>query len=84
MPITVTAFGQIKPRDSAQQTISAPIAICVEKVTVRAGMQVPAGAPMITVVPTAESHAAYVQAQLAARLASQLEERDNHWCRRIC
>jgi membrane fusion protein, multidrug efflux system len=76
LPVTVTAFGQVQPGDTAQRTISAPIAVRVENVTVRAGMQVPAGTPMITLAPTAESHAAYLQAQLAARLASQVVERD--------
>lgn len=76
LPISITAFGQIQPGDAAQHTISAPIAVRVENVKVRAGMQVPAGAPMITLTPTAESHASYVQAQLAARLASQVVERD--------
>lgn len=76
LPINVTAFGQVQPRDTAQQTVSAPLSVRVANVTVRAGTHVPAGTPMMTLVPTPESHAAYVQAKLAARLASQVLERD--------
>ena len=76
LPINVTAFGQIQPRDTAQQTIGAPLAARVSNVMVRGGMQVPAGTPMMTVIPTPESHASYLQAQLAAKLASQVVARD--------
>src|SRR6185312_3976291 len=76
LPISVTAFGQVQPRDTAQQTVSAPLSVRVANVSVRAGMHVPAGTPMMTLVPTPESHASYVQAKLAARLASQVLERD--------
>jgi len=76
LPITITAFGQVQPRDTAQETISAALSVRVETVKVRGGMHVAAGTPMMTLVPTPESHAAFVQAQLAARLASQVVERD--------
>lgn len=76
LPINVTAFGQVQPRDTAQQTVSAPLSVRVANVSVRAGMHVPAGTAMMTLVPTPESHASYVQAKLAARLASQVLERD--------
>lgn len=76
LPVTVSAFGQIQPRDTAQQSIAAPLAVRVANVMVRAGVQIPAGTPMMTVIPTPESHAAYVQAQLAARLASNVVARD--------
>ena len=76
LPTTVTAFGQIQPRDTALQTIAAQLAVRVSSVKVRAGMRIPAGTPMITVVPTPESHAAYRQAQLAVRLASEVVQRD--------
>jgi membrane fusion protein (multidrug efflux system) len=76
VPIKVTAFGQIQPRDTAQQTISAPVAVRVSSVLVRAGVQVAPGTPLMTVIPTPESHASYVQAQLAAKLASQVVARD--------
>ncbi len=76
LPTTITAFGQIQPRDTAQQTIAAQLAVRVSNVKVRAGERIPAGAPMITVAPTPESRASYVQAQLAARLASELVTRD--------
>jgi membrane fusion protein, multidrug efflux system len=76
LPVTVTAFGQIQPRDNAQQSIAAPLTVRVSSVMVRAGLQIPAGTPMMTVIPTAESHASYVQAKLAARLANEVVERD--------
>ncbi|HWI29070.1 MAG TPA: efflux RND transporter periplasmic adaptor subunit [Stellaceae bacterium] len=76
LPLNVTAFGQIQPGDTAQESIPAPLAARVGTVKVRAGMEIKEGTPMVTLIPTAETAAAYKQAKLAARLASQLVDRD--------
>lgn len=76
LPTNITAFGQVQPGDTAQESIAAPFAARVGAVTVHAGQQITAGTSLLTLVPTPETRAAYKQAQLAARLASQLVERD--------
>jgi membrane fusion protein (multidrug efflux system) len=76
LPVTVTAYGQVQPGDTAQQSIGAPLSVRVSNVMVKAGEQVPAGTPLLTVVPSPESAAAYKQAKLALRLANEIVERD--------
>jgi membrane fusion protein, multidrug efflux system len=76
LPITVTAFGQVQPGDAAQESVAAPLAARVSAVTVRAGMQVAAGTPMVTLLPTPETSAAYKSAKLAVRLTDELVQRD--------
>jgi membrane fusion protein (multidrug efflux system) len=76
IPVTVTAYGQVQPGDTAQQSIGAPLSVRVSNVMVKAGEQVPAGTKLLTVVPSPESSAAYKQAKLALRLANEIVERD--------
>jgi membrane fusion protein, multidrug efflux system len=76
LPITVTAFGQVQPGDTAQESVAAPLAARVSAVTVRGGQQIAAGTPMVTLIPTPETRAAYKQAQLAVRLSDELVQRD--------
>jgi len=75
LPVTVNAYGQVQPGDTAQQSIGAQISVRVAQVMVKAGEQVPAGTQLLTVVPSPESAAAYKQAQLALRLAQELVDR---------
>lgn len=76
LPVTVTAFGKTVASPTARENLTAPIAALVAKVTVQMGQQIAKGTAMITLVPSPETRAAYEQAQLAARLAAQLVERD--------
>lgn len=76
LPITVTAFGQVQPGDTAQESVAAPLAARVAAVTVRSGMQIAAGTPMVTLIPTPETAAAYKSAKLAVRLSDELVQRD--------
>jgi membrane fusion protein (multidrug efflux system) len=76
LPVTVTAYGQVQPGDTAQQSLGAELSVRVSNVMVKAGEQVPAGTPLLTVVPSPESSAAYKQAKLALRLANEIVERD--------
>ncbi len=76
LPVTVTAYGQVQPGDTAQQSIGAELSVRVSNVMVKAGEQVPAGTPLLTVVPSPESSAAYKQAKLALRLANEIVDRD--------
>src|SRR5215469_3854846 len=75
LPVTVTAYGQVQPGDTAQQSIGAQLSVRVSQVMVKAGEQVPAGTQLLTVVPSPESAAAYKQAKLALRLAQELVDR---------
>src|ERR1700730_16224609 len=37
LPVTVTAYGQVQPGDTAQQSIGAPLSVRVSNVMVKAG-----------------------------------------------
>ncbi len=76
LPVTVTAFGQVQPGDTAQESVAAPLAARVGTVSVRSGMQIKAGTPMVTLIPTPETAAAYRQAKLAVRLSDEVVQRD--------
>lgn len=76
LPTTVTAFGQVQPGDTAQESVAAPLSARVGTVHVRAGMQIKEGTPMVTLIPTPETAAAYKQAKLAVRLADEVVQRD--------
>jgi membrane fusion protein, multidrug efflux system len=75
LPVTVNAYGQVQPGDTAQQSIGALLSVRVSQVMVKAGEQVPSGTQLLTVVPSPESAAAYKQAKLALRLAQELVDR---------
>ena len=76
LPVTVTAFGQVQPGDTAQESVAAPLAARVGAVTVRAGQKIAAGTPMVTLIPTPETAAAFKQAKLAVRLSDEVVQRD--------
>lgn len=75
LPTVITAYGQVQPSAKAQESIAAPLAVRVGNVMVRTGEAIAKGTPMVTLIPSPESRAAYQQAQLAARISSQLLER---------
>ncbi|MFI5001902.1 MAG: efflux RND transporter periplasmic adaptor subunit [Reyranellales bacterium] len=71
LPNTVTIFGQVRPAAAADHTISALVSVKVQNVAVREGDRITKGTPIITVVPSPETRAAY---RLAKDLAQRTEE----------
>jgi membrane fusion protein, multidrug efflux system len=59
LPVTVTAFGQVQPAASAKEAITAPFGARVSVLAVQTGEVVAKGAPLVTVVPSLETKAAY-------------------------
>ena len=71
LPRTVTAWGSMLSPPSATQVISARTSEAVGAIHVRAGEEVPAGAPLLQLVPDAQTAASYSVAQSALRDAEQ-------------
>lgn len=72
---TVSAYGVVQPGAAGQRTVMAPASQTVGAVYVRAGEAVAAGAPLLRLVPSPETAAAYAQARSAQRVAQQLATR---------
>ncbi len=72
LPQVVTVYGSVGTASSARQTLMAPIQAEVADVYVRNGSLVPAGAPLLKLVPSPASQSAYMQADSALNLATQL------------
>ena len=71
LPRTVTAWGSMLSPPSAMQVISARTSEAVGAIHVHAGEDVPAGAPLLQLVPDAQTAASYSVAQSALRDAEQ-------------
>lgn len=69
-PITIDAYGTVEPSYASRQSIAAPLAARVANVAVRESQTIAQGTPMMTLVPTPETRAAY---ELAKRLAKSTE-----------
>jgi RND family efflux transporter MFP subunit len=76
LPIRINAFGRVRPSETAKRVITAPVAARVERLSVQFGEEVRRGAPIVTLVPTPGSLAAYKQAQVAVKVTQQLVDRD--------
>ncbi len=76
LPIRINAFGHVQASETAKRVITAPVAARVERLAVQFGQEVPKGAPIVTLVPTPDSRAAYKQAQVAVKVTQQLVDRD--------
>ncbi|TAL52913.1 efflux RND transporter periplasmic adaptor subunit [Pandoraea sp.] len=72
---TVSAYGVVQPGAAGQRTVMAPASQTVGAVYVRAGQAVAAGAPLLQLVPSPETAAAYAQARSALQVARQLATR---------
>ena len=72
LPTSITTYGRVMPIEKARRVIAAPIAAHVSDVAVRTGEQVDKGTPLVTLVPSPESKAAYSQAKLALKTANKL------------
>ncbi|MDE2228787.1 MAG: HlyD family efflux transporter periplasmic adaptor subunit [Alphaproteobacteria bacterium] len=71
LPVTVTAYGQVQPAASAKESMAALLGVRVASVMVQTGQQVAKGAPLLTLMPTAQTRADYLLAkQLAERTRS--------------
>lgn len=70
LPRTVTAYGKVETSPSARQTVMAPVAAVVDRVYVKTGEQVVAGAPLARLGPSPATSAAYTQAVVALRAAT--------------
>jgi RND family efflux transporter MFP subunit len=72
---TVTAYGVVQAAPSAQRAMMASTSQTVSAVYVHAGDEVASGAPLLELVPSPQTGAAYTQAQSALRMARQLTTR---------
>ncbi|TAL76737.1 MAG: efflux RND transporter periplasmic adaptor subunit [Burkholderiaceae bacterium] len=68
---TVTAYGTVVSLPSAKRMVSAHASETVGEVYVHEGDEAPAGAPLLQLVPGAQTAAAFVQAQSALQDAEQ-------------
>jgi RND family efflux transporter MFP subunit len=75
LPQTVTAYGSVRADPAARHTIMAPLAAVVGEIYVRAGQQVAAASPLISLEPTPQAATGYAQARTALRAATQLVKR---------
>ncbi len=75
LPEILTVYGSVGTASSARQTLMAPIQAEVSDVYVRNGSLVPAGAPLMKLMPSPASQSAYIQADSALNLATQLTQR---------
>ena len=76
LPITISAFGQVKPAATAKEVVTAPIDAKVESVAVQMGQVITKNTPMVTVAPSPDAAASYKQAQIAMIHAQTVLERD--------
>lgn len=76
LPITISAFGQVKPAATAKEVVTAPIDAKVESVVVQMGQVITKNAPMITLAPSPDAAASYRQARIAMTHAQTVLERD--------
>lgn len=70
LPRTVTVYGTIEASASAVRNVMAPAAAVVEEIYVRQGEAVEDGASLVRLSPNPATQAAYAQAELALRVAS--------------
>ena len=75
LPHIVRGYGTVQASSSAGWTVMAPLSTVVGQIYVRPGQVVAADAPLIRLVPTPKTVAAYAQAKSAVAVAAQLVER---------
>jgi RND family efflux transporter MFP subunit len=68
---TITAYGAVLSAPSARRTITASTSATVSAVYAHAGDDIAAGAPLLRLVPTPQTTAAYTQARSAQRMAEK-------------
>ncbi|RDU97312.1 efflux RND transporter periplasmic adaptor subunit [Trinickia dinghuensis] len=75
LPKTVQAYGVVQASASASRTVAASTSSVVQAIYVREGEEVAAGAPLLQLMPSPETAAAYSQARSAFTVAQQLAAR---------
>lgn len=75
LPRTVQAYGVVQASNAASRSMTASTSAVVQSVYVREGDEVTPGAPLLQLLPTPETKAAYSQAQSALKVAAQLAAR---------
>ena len=75
LPRTIEAYGVVQASATASRTVMAATSATVQTLYVREGEEIDAGAPLMQLVPSPQTTAAYVQAQSAQRVAEQLLSR---------
>lgn len=75
LPRTIEAYGVVQASAAASRTVMATTSATVQTLYVREGEAVGAGAPLMQLVPSPQTTAAYIQAQSALRVAEQLSAR---------
>ena len=72
LPQTVAVYGTVEPSASALRTVVAPAAAIVDQIYVRQGQDVDDNAPLLRLLPSPATQAAYSQAESALRVASDM------------
>jgi RND family efflux transporter MFP subunit len=72
LPQIVTAYGNVGASPAARRTVVAPLAAIVEAIFVREGEEVEGGMPLVRLLPSPATAAAYSQARTALTVARQL------------
>ncbi len=72
LPHQVIAYGTIGPSSAGRKTIMAPVSAVVGEVYVRLGEAVSRGAPLVRLMPSPQTAAAYAQARSALVVARHL------------
>lgn len=75
LPRTIEAYGVVQASAAASRTVMAATSATVQALYVRDGEEVRAGAPLMQLVPSPQTAAAYTQAQSALQVAEQLAMR---------
>lgn len=75
LPRTIEAYGVVQASAAGSRTVMAETSATVQTLYVRDGQEVSAGTPLMQLVPSPQTTAAYVQAQSALRVAQQLATR---------
>lgn len=75
LPHTIEAYGVVQASAAGSRTVMAETSATVRTVYVRDGQEVSANAPLMQLVPSPQTTAAYIQAQSALRVAQQLATR---------
>jgi membrane fusion protein, multidrug efflux system len=72
LPHVIIGYGTVQPASAGRKTVMAPLSAVVAEIDVRLGEEVTAGAPLMRLVPSPATAAAYTQAKSALSVAERL------------
>lgn len=72
LPHVIIGYGTVEPSSAGHKTVMAPVSAIVAEIDVRLGEEVTAGAPLIRLMPSPATAAAYTQAKSALSVAGHL------------